>query len=95
MTIRRRVRVAGVRYIGKEANRWEEQLYLGVDSEAQIEHENLTAHDGMMELRASRSCHNIRTAPTRETGRDIAGNGCWDDIGPMGLTDEPSDPLAS
>jgi hypothetical protein len=37
-TVRRRVRVAGVRYIGKEANRWEEQFYLGRDPEAQIEY---------------------------------------------------------
>lgn len=27
-----------MRYIGKEANRWEEQCYLGLDPEAQIEY---------------------------------------------------------
>jgi DNA-binding phage protein len=37
-TERRHVHVAGVRYIGKEANRWEEQFYLGLDPEAQIEY---------------------------------------------------------
>jgi hypothetical protein len=38
-TVRRRVHVAGVRYIGKEANRWEEQFYLWFDPETQIEHD--------------------------------------------------------
>ena len=38
-TVRRHVHVAGVRYIGKEANRWEEQFYLGYDPETQIEYE--------------------------------------------------------
>src|SRR5205814_3767192 len=28
-TMRRDIHLAGVRYIGKEANRWEEQFYLG------------------------------------------------------------------
>ena len=38
-TQRRLVRLAGpLRYIGKEANRWEEQFYLGADPEAQIEY---------------------------------------------------------
>ena len=37
-TLRRHVHVAGVRYIGKEANRWEEQFYLGYDPETQIEY---------------------------------------------------------
>lgn len=38
-TVRRHINVAGVRYIGKEANRWEEQLHLGYDPEAQIEYD--------------------------------------------------------
>jgi DNA-binding phage protein len=38
-TVRRHVHVAGVRYIGKEANRWEEQFHLGIDPEAQIEYD--------------------------------------------------------
>ena len=33
---RRRVKVSGVAYIGKEANRWGEQSYLGIDPEAEI-----------------------------------------------------------
>jgi hypothetical protein len=38
-TVRRHVHVAGVRYIGKEANRWEEQFHLGYNPEAQIEYD--------------------------------------------------------
>lgn len=38
-TVRRHVHVSGVRYIGKEANRWEEQFYLGYDPETQIEYD--------------------------------------------------------
>ena len=38
-TVRRHIQVAGVRYIGKEANRWEEQFYVGLDPEAQIEYD--------------------------------------------------------
>jgi DNA-binding phage protein len=37
-TVRRHIHIAGVRYIGKEANRWEEQFYLGLDPETQIEY---------------------------------------------------------
>lgn len=37
-TERRHIRVTAVRAIGKEANRWEEQFYLGLDPEAQIEY---------------------------------------------------------
>jgi hypothetical protein len=38
-TVRRHLHVAGVRFIGKEANRWEEQFHLGYDPEAQIEYD--------------------------------------------------------
>ena len=37
-TERRHVHVAGVRRIGKEADRWEEQFNLGHDPETQIEY---------------------------------------------------------
>ena len=37
-TARRHVRATAVEYIGKEANRWEEQFYLGEEPEAQIEY---------------------------------------------------------
>jgi hypothetical protein len=36
LTQRRHVKVKGVLAIGKEANRWEEQFYLGEDPQAQI-----------------------------------------------------------
>ena len=35
-TVRRHIRAVSIEHIGKEANRWEEQLYLGNDPEAQI-----------------------------------------------------------
>jgi hypothetical protein len=35
-TRRRFVKVASIEYIGKEANRWEEQSYLGIDPEAEL-----------------------------------------------------------
>lgn len=38
VTTRRHIVVDVVEHIGKEANRWEEQLYLGEDPEAQIEY---------------------------------------------------------
>jgi hypothetical protein len=38
VTRRRHIQVAGIRYIGKEANRWEEQFFLGPDPEADIEY---------------------------------------------------------
>ena len=37
-TQRRNIQVVSIDRIGKEANRWEEQLYLGNDPEAQIVH---------------------------------------------------------
>ena len=36
LTERRHVRVKGIVAIGKEANRWEEQFFLGEDPQAQI-----------------------------------------------------------
>jgi hypothetical protein len=37
-TCRRHVQVAQINYIGKEANRWEEQFFLGMDEDAVIEY---------------------------------------------------------
>src|SRR5829696_3446967 len=37
-TRRRHIRATVTKYIGKEANRWEEQLHLGLDLEAQTEY---------------------------------------------------------
>lgn len=36
MTYRKHIITSGTEYIGKEANRWEEQAYLGIDPEEQI-----------------------------------------------------------
>jgi hypothetical protein len=49
-TKRRYVHVTAIRAIGKEANRWEEQLYLGLDPKAQIEYE--MTEDGVAAVRA-------------------------------------------
>ena len=43
-TSRRHIQVAAVNHIGKEANRWEEQFYLGQDPEAQITY-GMSPHD--------------------------------------------------
>lgn len=40
ITQRRHIAATFIEHIGKEANRWEEQLYLGQDPEAQIEYVN-------------------------------------------------------
>ena len=37
-TRRRHVRVSGIRNIGKEADHWEEQFYLGLNEEAEVDH---------------------------------------------------------
>jgi hypothetical protein len=37
-TSRRHVQAAQVNYIGKEANRWEEQFFLGIDEDAAIQY---------------------------------------------------------
>jgi hypothetical protein len=44
-TIRQPVRATGIELIGKEANRWEEQFYLGEDEDAQISYGLLPASD--------------------------------------------------
>jgi hypothetical protein len=37
-TRRRHVQATQIKYIGKEANRWEEQFFLGMDEDAAIEY---------------------------------------------------------
>jgi hypothetical protein len=37
-TSRRHVQATQINYIGKEANRWEEHFFLGMDEEAAIEY---------------------------------------------------------
>ncbi len=38
VTVRRHITPASTHYIGKEANRWEEQNHLGMDQDAQVEY---------------------------------------------------------
>jgi hypothetical protein len=38
LTVRRHVHVSSVRNIGKEADHWEEQIYLGVDEQMEVDH---------------------------------------------------------
>ncbi len=36
ITVRRHIRVAGIEYIGKESNKWEDQYYFGFDADEEI-----------------------------------------------------------
>jgi DNA-binding phage protein len=65
-TVRRHVHVAGVRYIGKEANRWEEQFYLGYDPETQIEYD---MGEGGSEVLLARVCEAERTHGQRNLAK--------------------------
>jgi hypothetical protein len=66
-TRRRHVRVTGVRHIGKEANRWEEQHFLGLDEDAQPDYG--VAPDDMearlMVLRATVTAFGMRALARR------------------------------
>jgi len=55
-TLRRHIVVTGINHIGKEANRWEEQHYLGADPEAQIEYgvDPAGAESALHAIRSSR-----------------------------------------
>jgi hypothetical protein len=44
VTERRHIEASGIQYIGKEANRWEEQFYLGENPEAQLVYANPAAN---------------------------------------------------
>jgi hypothetical protein len=44
-TERRHVQVAGIVHVGKEANKWEQQFFIGPDEEAEIEYGEAIAHD--------------------------------------------------
>lgn len=48
-TVRQPVRASGVELIGKEANRWEEQFFLGQDEDAQVPYGLLPASDDFHE----------------------------------------------
>src|SRR5262249_48669357 len=48
-TVRQPIRASGIELIGKEANRWEEQFFLGEDEDAQIDYGLLPASDDFHE----------------------------------------------
>lgn len=61
-TQRRHIVVKSIRYIGKEANKWEEQYHTGVDEEAQLEY-GISADDraAMLDIiKQAISTHGIR-----------------------------------
>ena len=64
-TRRRHVRAMVTEYIGKEANRWEEQLHLGLDLEAQTEYK-LSPEGRESVLEAARRAADIRGRGQRE-----------------------------
>lgn len=65
-TERRHVLASGTMHIGKEANRWEEQFYLGLDAEAEVAYGS--APDG-----DERLCEELRRAALAAGGqRDLA-----------------------
>jgi hypothetical protein len=66
-TERRHILVTGISHIGKEANRWEEQFFTGVDEEAQIEY-GADASDGSLDRRLRKMC---RELGQRETAREL------------------------
>ena len=68
-THRRHVRVVGVRHIGKEANRWEEQQFVGLDQDATPDYGLLptdTAQRGEA-LKRAQQLHGVR--PLARQGR--------------------------
>jgi hypothetical protein len=81
-TERRHIQVSGIIRIGNEANRWEEQLFTGIDKNAQIEYGegvNLTSLD----YRVHEMCEKYgerhsatRLAISRETLRKMLRKGC-------------------
>jgi hypothetical protein len=66
-TIRRHVEATAVHHIGKEANRWEEQFYLGFDEEEQIEY-GVAPEESTKALEALKI--NIQKAGQREIARE-------------------------
>jgi hypothetical protein len=65
VTHRRHIVATAVEYIGKEANRWEEQFYLGMDLEAQTEY-------GISPEDAERILDSLRVACQRLGQRAVA-----------------------
>jgi hypothetical protein len=61
-TQRRHVRAIGIRFIGKEANHWEEQFFLGLSEDAQIDYGQDPNSTELFreELRRAASVHHMR-----------------------------------
>ena len=83
-TRRRHIVAREIHTIGKEANRWEEQFFLGADPEAQAEY-GMSPEERQLALIAIREGigrHSIRKiAPVAHVGRNLLGqiaNGCTD-----------------
>jgi hypothetical protein len=57
-TVRRHIEVSGIVHIGKEANKWEEQFYLGLNVQSQIEYGADTSDQALVE-RVRRFCIDI------------------------------------
>jgi hypothetical protein len=66
-TCRRHVEAIAIQHIGKEANRWEEQFYLGVDEDEQIEY-GVSPNDLKRAFDAIRS--EIRAVGQRNVARE-------------------------
>lgn len=66
ITHRRHIEVTDIEYIGKEANRWEEQMHLGADPEAQIVY-------GVSEAEIHKLREQLRRDCARYGVREIAG----------------------
>jgi hypothetical protein len=67
LTRRRHVETVSIRHIGKEANRWEEQLYLGIDEDERIDY-GLVSKESTKFLRTLRT--KIRVTGQRKIARE-------------------------
>jgi hypothetical protein len=65
VTQRRHVKVAGIRHIGKEANKWEEQFFVGFDDDEQIDY-------GLGDTGGARLADLAREAADRIGQRELA-----------------------
>ena len=73
-TLRRHIVATAIEHIGKEANRWEEQLYLGLGLEAQIEYGTAPSdHERILEVvrRAGERFGQRKLASASNTSRSV------------------------
>jgi hypothetical protein len=77
VTDRRHIQAVAIEYIGKEANRWEEQFYLGEVPEAQIEYGINSARKWLISkfvARASRKFGKVELANVAQLSRQQLDN---------------------